>query len=233
MPRTVPLPVGMVAVVGLLLCAGCTDDAAESSPEDLAPRLSAARGVLDAAESLQFRLATEALPDGTEGLIEADGVGNHAPAFDGTVTVVAAGLGQVDAELVSVRGEVVAKIGFVREFTPIDPADYGAPDPAAMVSADGGVSSWLTATTALQAGDESRDGELILTTVSGTLPGTVVQSLIPSADEAADFDARYRLTDDDVLRDAQITGPFYAGVDDVTYDLAVSASDDPVEISLP
>jgi len=231
-PRLVRVA-GALTGANLLLLAACSDDAATSAPEDLAPRLAAARDLLDGADSLRLRLVTPALPDGTEGLIEADGVGTHAPAFEGTVTVVSTGLGLVDAELVSVEGDVVARIGFVPEFNPIDPADYGAPDPALLVSADGGVSSWLTATEDLVAGSESRDGDEVLTSVSGTLPGDVVQPLIPSADETAAFDVDYRLTDDDVLRDAQISGPFYTGADDVTYDLSVTASDEPVDITLP
>lgn len=235
-PASSRLRPALAAVVALLvlLVVSCTgDESASSTPADLGARLEKARSALDDAASLQIRLATDGLPDGTEGLIEAEGVGNHDPAFDGTVTVVAAGVGQVDAELVSVQGDVKAKIGFVPAFTPIDPDDYGAPDPAALLSADTGVSSWLTATEDLTAGEESRDGDDILATISGTLPGSVVQGLIPTADDAADFAVDFRVTDDDVLRDATITGPFYPSGDDVTYDLDVTASDETVDISLP
>ncbi len=233
-----PLPrLARAGAVGacLLLLAACSGDdgGGGDTGDDLGQRLETARAGLDDAESLQIRLATDALPDGTQGLVEADGVGNHEPAFEGTVTVVARGFGQVDAELVSVGGEVVAKIGFVPDFTPIDPGDYGAPDPAQLVAAEGGVSSWLTASEDLEEGEQSRDGEDVLTTVGGTLPGEVVRELIPSADAAADFTVAYRLTDEDVLRDATIEGPFYAGGDDVTYSLDVAPSDEPVEITLP
>jgi len=223
--------------LALLACvplAACSDgESGGDTAAELAGRLEAAREVLDGAESLQLRLATEALPDGTQGLVEADGVGNHEPAFEGTVTVAAGGLGQVDAELVSVDGDVEAKVGFVPRFTPIDPDDFGAPDPAELVDSDGGVSSWLTATEDLAEGEQSRDGEDVLTTVSGSLPGAEVQRLIPSADDSADFAVAYRLTDDDVLRDATIEGPFYVGTADVSYTLDVAASDEPVEITLP
>lgn len=224
----------LACVVGALVLAGCTgDDESESAGGDPTQRLKTARQALDDAPSLQIRLATDQLPDDTQGLIEADGVGNHDPAFEGTVRVNASGLGQVDADLVSVDGEVVAKIGFVPDFVPIDPAKYGAPDPAALVASTGGVSSWLTATEDPTAGEQSRDGEDVLTTIDGSLPGEVVESLIPSADAAADFDVTYRLDGDDALRGASITGPFYPGGDDVTYDLEVTASDEPVDIALP
>ncbi len=234
--RSLPLRAAPVAaaVLALTVVAGCTGgDDDGPTDADPAARLAVARTVLDEAASLQIRLVTEQLPDGTLGLVEADGVGNHDPAFEGTVTVVAGGMGQVDADLVSVEGEVVAKIGFIPDFTPVDPADFGAPDPAELVAAEDGVSSWLTETVDPVAGEQSRDGEEVLTTVDGTLPGAVVQALIPSADDAADFDVSYRLTEADELRDAAITGPFYPGGDDVTYDLEVTASDDPVDIVLP
>ena len=73
----------------------------------------------------------------------------------------------------------------------------------------------------------------MLTAVSGTLPGSVVDALIPSADEDATFDVEFRLTDDDELRDATITGPFYPDADDVTYDLTVEPSDESVDITAP
>ncbi|MDQ3664672.1 MAG: hypothetical protein M3353_08460, partial [Actinomycetota bacterium] len=82
-------------------------------------------------------------------------------------------------------------------------------------------------------GEQSRDGEDVLTTIDGSLPGEVVESLIPSADPAAGFDVTYRLDGDDDLRGASITGPFYPGGGDVTYDLEVTASDEPVDIALP
>lgn len=224
----------LACVVGALVLAGCTgDDGSESAGGDPTQRLETARQRLDDAASLQIRLATDQLPDDTQGLIEADGVGNHDPAFEGTVRVFASGLGQVDADLVSADGKVVAKIGFVPDFVPIDPVRYGAPDPAALVSSTGGVSSWLTATGDPTAGEQSRDGEDVLTTIDGSLPGEVVESLIPSADPAADFDVTYRLDGDDDLRGTSITGPFYPGGDDVTYDLEVTASDEPVDIALP
>ena len=43
----------------------------------------------------------------------------------------------------------------------------------------------------------------------------------------------YRLTEDNELRDASISGPFYPGVADVTYDISVTTSSEPVSITLP
>jgi lipoprotein LprG len=216
---------------GLVACTG--DDGGDGSGDDLGTRMEAARTALDDATSLDLRLVTEELPDGVEGLLAAEGSGNHDPAFEGTVTIASGAFGDIDAEVVAVDGDVFAQLPFTPGYAPIDPADYGAPDPAALLAADSGVSQWLTSTEGLADEGESRDGEDVLTSVSGTLPGDVVDGLIPSADEAADFAVEFRLTDADELRDATITGPFYPGGDDVTYDLSVEPSDEDVEISPP
>jgi lipoprotein LprG len=149
------------------------------------------------------------------------------------VTIASGALGDIDAEVVAVDGDVYAQLPFTPGYAPIDPAEYGAPDPAELLAADTGVSQWLTSTEDLTDEGESRDGEDVLTSVSGSLPGDVVAGLIPSADEEADFAVEFRLTDADELRDATITGPFYPGGDDVTYDLSVEPSDEDVEISPP
>jgi len=90
-------PLARAGAVGacLLLLAACSGDdgGGGDTAGDLEQRLEIARAALDDAESLQIRLATDSLPDDTQGLVEADGVGNHEPAFDGTVTVVARGFG--------------------------------------------------------------------------------------------------------------------------------------------
>jgi len=222
------------AVLATSSLAACTgDDGGSTEGDDLDARMESARSVLDEAESIDLRLTTDALPDGVQGLLDADGVGNHDPAFEGTVSVVAGGLGSIDADVIAVDGDVYAELPFTGGFAPIDPAQYGAPDPAALLAADGGVSGWLTEADDLASEGESRDGEDVLTAVSGTLPGDVVAALIPSADESADFAVEFRLTDDDVLRDATITGPFYPEGGDVTYDLTVDASDEAVDISAP
>jgi lipoprotein LprG len=216
---------------GLVACTG--DGGGDGTGDDLGTRMEAARTALDDATSLDLRLVTEELPDGVEGLLVAEGSGNHDPAFEGTVTIASGAFGDIDAEVVAVDGDVFAQLPFTPGYAPIDPADYGAPDPAALLAADTGVSQWLTSTEDLADEGESRDGEDVLTSVSGILPGDVVDGLIPSADEAADFAVEFRLTDADELRDATITGPFYPGGDDVTYDLSVEPSDEDVEISPP
>jgi lipoprotein LprG len=218
-------------LAALTLLAGCSDDSSEATPEELEERLAAAKTRLDDAASVEFGLAADELPDGVTGLLEADGVGNHDPAFEGEVSVSA--MGGVSADVIAVGDDVYAKVSFSPVFTPVDPADLGAPNPAVLFDTESGVTTFLTSTDGLEAGDQSRDGELVLTTVTGSLPGDIVQRLIPTADESAEFDVEYRLTDDDALHDAVMTGPFYGDAGDVTYTMSLTASDEPVEITEP
>ncbi len=214
-----------------LLMTACTGDDSDSAPAD--ERLDAAATALAEATSLEISLSTKALPSGVTGLLSATGVGDHSPAFSGDVQVVAGGA-TIGAEVIAVDGKVWAKTGFSPVWAPLDPQTFGAPDPAALVGADvdSGLAGLLGATEDVKLGNRSRDGDEVLTQITGTLPGEEVAALIPTADKNSDFAITYRLTDDDELHDAKVKGPFY-GDDDVTYTLTIEPSDDAVSIEAP
>ncbi|GAA3548346.1 hypothetical protein AFL01nite_23820 [Aeromicrobium flavum] len=214
-----------------LLLTACTGDDGESG--DATKRLDAAAEALAAAKSLDISIATKALPDGTRGLLSAKGVGDQSPAFDGDVKIVAGGA-TIGAEVIAVGGKVYAKTGFSPIWSLLDPASLGAPDPADLVGtdADSGLAGLLRATADVETGDKSRDGETVLTEIEGDIPGERIATLIPTADQAEDFDVTYRLTDDDELHDAKITGPFY-GTEDVTYTVTLQPRDEPADITAP
>lgn len=217
------------------LLAGCQGGGSDDEPVDTAAlqeRLSAARTLLDEAETVNISLATSSLPDGVTGLLSATGQGNHSPAFEGEVKVVTGG-STLTADVVSAEGTLKAKTSFSPVYLEIDPASLKAPDPAALLDAETGITQILDQTEGLKGGDESRDGEDVLTTITGTLPGSLVRTIIPSADSAATFEARYRLTDDNELRDATLKGPFYPEGGDVTYTVELTTSDEPVDIQVP
>jgi len=223
-----------LAVVLLIFASGCTDDegGAEEDATSVADRLAAARATLDEAASIDFSLVTDELPSGVRGLLSAEGTGTSAPAFEGDVTVSVGT--SLEAEVICVDDVVYADSPFLPGgFTEIDPATLGAPNPADLFDTETGVSNLLTSTEGAEAGEESRDGEDVLTTVNGTLPGELIAALIPTADEAGDFTVTYRLTDEDEPRDARISGPFYGDAGDVTYDLGVDPSDESVDITAP
>jgi lipoprotein LprG len=195
----------------LTACSG--PDAPETSPT---ATLAAAKRNLDATSGVRIGLSTPDLPSGVSGLLSATGIGTHPPAFSGQIKVSATGV-TADAAVVAVRGVVYAKLPFSASFTPIDPAQYGAPDPADLMRTDGGLSSLLTAATDVERGKDVRQGEQVVSTVTASVPGTDVAAVLPSAERSATFDATFTVDDADRLTEAVLTGPFYPEADDVTY----------------
>ena len=222
-----------LATALMLTSAGCSSsDKPKAEDKTLAPRLAKAKATLDSAETLTVALATKSLPTGVTGLLSATGEGNHSPAFKGKVKVIT-GSASLGADVVAVGGTVYAKTSFAPIFVEIDPASLKAPDPATLIATSGGISDLLVNSTKLTDGGKTRDGSTVLASIKGQLPGTIVKSLVPSADQTKTFTVTYRLTDDDQLRDATINGPFYPDSGNITYTIKVSTSDTPVTITKP
>lgn len=235
MLRRIACALVLLPVLALFL-AGCGANEDQKSPAKkrniLLERLTEARATIDSAETVTITLTAKDLPDGTSGLQSASGSGNKTPAFTGTVKYIT-GSSTISAEIIAVGAEVVAKPSFSPVFIAIDPGSMKAPNPASFFEKDTGVSQILVQTKGLTDAGRSRDGKDVLTAIDGTLPGAVVRAVIPSADTASSFAVTYRLTDDNDLRDATITGPFYPNIGDVTYTLQVSTSNTPVAIAIP
>jgi lipoprotein LprG len=209
----------LLLVCGAMLvsCSG-GDHKKSESPTKV---LEKAKGNLDTTSGVRIKLSTKKLPTGVSGLLEADGIGTHAPAFDGTIKVSLGGV-VADAAVISTGGNVYAKLPFTTRFAKIDPSRYGAPDPSDLMNDDGGLSSLLTSTKDVEQGKQVREGKSVLTTYTGTVPGKAVAAVIPSADASADFQATYTIDDQDRLAKAVLTGPFYPKSGDVTYTILFS-----------
>lgn len=222
--------VAVLLVPTLLAMTSCSG----SDTPDVAPqeRLTAAKTVLDETSGLTLSIEADELPPGVTGLVAGEGVATHGPAFEGTLQVSGSGV-SADVEVVAVDGEVLAKLPFRQDFVAIDPADYGAPDPADLMATEGGLSSLLTAAQEVKEGDRTRDGDTVLTTYVGTVPGDAVGALLPSADPAADFDAEFSIDDEDRLTRVELTGPFYPDAVDVTYVVGLSDYGTEKEIVAP
>lgn len=219
MPTTFRTTALAVATAALLLtgCSGDESVASEKSPEDV---MELAKTTLDGTSGVSITLGTADLPAGVSGIKHADGVGTNAPAFQGTITVPLAG-NDFEVPIVAVDGTVYAQIPLTRGWSDVDPAEYGAPDPAQLMSTDAGFSSLLPATEELEEGESVRGGENndeVLTEFTGTVPGDVVSNVIPSA--SGDFDAAYTINADGELREAVLTGAFYPDTESMTYTLA-------------
>jgi lipoprotein LprG len=230
--RTLRWLVVTTLLAGVLSLAACSgDDGADDAAPSLRPLLVSAKQQLDQTPGVRFVLSTDSLPEGLVGLLEAKGVGTHAPAFQGDIKVAQGGF-SVNAEVVAVDAEVYAKISFSPVFIRIDPAEYGAPDPAALMDRETGVSALLTAATALKDAGERRDGAEVLRSVDATIPGESVAAIFPSA-SMSPFRATFELTSGNQLRHAEIRGPFYGGRAPVTYTIDLDSYGERVEISPP
>lgn len=217
-PGSLRVAVLLLAVLTTLGCSGGADaeqDQQEPTPEEVVAR---AKQLLDDTAGLRLSLATDDLPEGVQGLEAATGVATHAPAFDGTITIIFAG-SKVDVPVVAVDGTVFAQIPLTVGWSDVDPAEYGAPDPAALMKPDEGFSGLLAATTGLAEGESVRggtDNDEILTEYTGTVPGSVMETVIPSS-SGESFDVAYSITDDGELREARLTGVFYPQSASMTY----------------
>jgi lipoprotein LprG len=230
--RAALLPLALVLAVLLAGCTGGGDDGGSTDTAAVQKRLDAAKRTIDDAETVDVSLTTSSVPDGVSGLLSATGKGNHSPAFEGDVKVSSGGA-TLTAKVIAVDGTVYANTGITPGYLTIDPASLKAPDPAGLLDPDSGLTSILASTEDLKTGDQSRDGRDVLTSVTGTLPGSVVADIIPSASRQGTFTVTYRLTDEDELRDAKMTGPFYGEGSKVTYTVKLATSDEPVTITAP
>jgi lipoprotein LprG len=229
-----PLLLGL-AVAGL---SSCNDDSKGGGGKDGASPdevLAAAKKSLDDTSGVEISLSTKDLPGGVTGITSASGTGVHPSAFQGTFKLSVNGL-PADAEVIAVDGKTYAKNSLLLpDWTEIDPADYGAPDPAKLMDPDGGFSGLLASATEVEAGDSVRGGEdnkEILTEYTGSIDSAAVAALVPTAEGSFSF--TYTISDDDELREAVLKGAFY-GEDkgDVTYTLTLDDYGTEKEITAP
>jgi lipoprotein LprG len=221
---------GCVLAAALVL-SGCTSDARENSdsPEEV---LAAAKTRLDETSGVRVGLSTEKLPPTVDGILEAEGVGTHDPAFEGDLKVASGGV-TADVPVIAAQGKVFAKLPFTTRYVEVDPAAYAAPDPAGLMEPEGGLSSLLTAAEDVEEGRQVRSGEDVLASYQGTVPGDAVASVIPSASPDQAFEATFTVDEEDRLREAVLTGPFYPEADDVTYTITFEEYDTSADITLP
>lgn len=217
--RAAGVPLALTLSIALSACSGGGEKKVteEKSPEEV---LAAAATTLNETSGVNLTLSTDDLPDGVSGIVEADGVATNAPAaFEGDITVIFAGQ-SVEVPVIAVDKVVYAVLPFTDgSYQDIDPGEYGAPDPAALISAETGFSSLLGVTSDLKEGESVRggaDNTEVLTTFTGTVPGDAMEKVIPSS-SGDSFDAEYLVSDDGELRQAVLTGVFYPDSAEMTY----------------
>ncbi|WP_310963794.1 LppX_LprAFG lipoprotein [Nocardioides terrisoli] len=227
------LGAALAALLGTTLLTGCggtsSPDKPAASPHQA---LAAAKARFDRATSVHLTLSTKSTPKGGNGVLSADGVLTHAPAFKGEVEVYLNGI-QAKVPVVSVGGKLYAKLPLTTHYAVIDPTEYGAPDPATFMDPHTGVSTLLTELQHVKAAGQERSGRDILTTYTGTLPGSRVKPIIPSADPSSSYATRVGIDQQGRIATVQVTGRFFAGRGAVTYDLTLDGYGAHVTIAAP
>jgi lipoprotein LprG len=224
-PRALPC---LVAAAALTLTA-CSGGGEDRDPQEV---LAEAKTTLDETSGVRITLETEKLPPSVDGIVSATGLGTHDPAFEGDLTVATGGI-TADVPVVAAQGRVFAKLPFTTEYVEVDPAAYGAPDPAGLMEPEGGLSSLLSEVDSVEEGKQVRSGEDVLSTYRGTVPGDAVASIVPTASPDGTFDATFTVDGDNRLREAELTGPFYPQADDVTYRITFEEYDTTADITVP
>lgn len=219
----------VLALVGLTGCGGSSHKKASPDPH---VALAKAKTLFDQSPSVHLALETSARPRSGNAVLSADGIGTHQPAFKGEVRVVISGL-TANVPVVSVGGKVHAKLPLTLGYNVIDPAEYDAPDPADFMSPTRGISSLLTQLDKPRRTGQARAGSKIVTTYAGTLAGTRVKTIIPSATASATYRTTVNLDSAGRVSSVRITGPFFSGAGDVTYDLALDRYGQKATITAP
>lgn len=231
--KAVAFPLLVPGLALLLLLAGCSSGGgatkAQPSPHEV---LMTAKRHLDEARSVHLTLSTSATPTKGNAVLGADGVLTHQPAFKGTVKVLLSGF-TADVPVVSVAGKVHAKLPLTPRYSVIDPREYGAPDPAAFADPHQGISGLLLELRHPRETGRQRDGSLIVTTYAGPVPGALVKRIIPSADANADYPTVVGIDPKGRVATISVTGHFFTGSRQATYELSFEAYDRPVRVEPP
>lgn len=224
------LAVAAVAALALAACSSGTSSGAKQVPP--AQRLATARQRLEQSPAVSLSVESSGLPGKAVGVSGGRGTGLfNPPSFKGTLNATVSGVtGTV--EVIAVDKDVYMKF-FTPGYVKIDPKTYGAPNPAQLFSTQTGITSLIGRTAHLAAGGSVRDGADVLSTITGTLPGTAVADLLVIGDRTGTFSVTYGLSDPGGdLRSVVLKGPFYAGSTS-TYTLRVQRLAQPVAITRP
>jgi lipoprotein LprG len=224
--------IGTVAVLAFgASVAGCGGSAAKAGGDPLTV-MRTAKAAFDSASSVHLTMKTDTVPRSGNAVLGADGTLTHQPAFEGQVKVLFSGF-TTSIPVVSVGGKVYAKIPLTPKFAAINPGDYGAPDPADFADPAKGISGLLLRLDGLKQAGQTRDGNDVLTTYSGTLSGSLVAPIIPSANAGGRYATVVGIDGSGRIATLAVTGDFFSGAGAVTYDLTFDDYGKNVTITKP
>lgn len=210
-------PVVPLMVIGLFLdlLAGC---GSSLTPAAMHQRLIAAKKAIDHTPAINMTLRTTNLPSNAVGLLSATGTGTHQPAFQGNIKASDHGM-SMGLPLNSVGGKVQVKL--FGSLQTVNPHQYGAPDPAALMNPSTGLSTLLSSAKNLSGGNQTRQGKNLVTTIKGVIPGADMAKILPTATSNGSFNATFNLSSSNRLTSATLRGPFYPHAN-VTYSIQLS-----------
>src|SRR4051794_6609003 len=186
---------------------GGSDPAKPAKATSPAAALAKAKAKFDSSSSVHLKLSTDSKPSSGDAVLGADGTLTHQPAFEGKVTVLFSGF-NADVPIVSVDHKVYAKLPLTPKYATIDPSEYGAPDPADFADTDKGISGLLLEMKDVSEDGTERDGKQVLTKYSGTLDGSLVAPIIPSASDSSSYDTVIGIDQHDRIVTLEVTGEF-------------------------
>lgn len=219
----------LATFLALLATTACSGSA---PPVDTEALLAQAVQKLDGTSGVELKLTGQP-PAGINAMNSATGTATNTPAFQGEIGVLISSL-PVSVKVIAVDQKVYAILPFTTEYAPIDPSQYGAPDPAQFLNPDHGLPGWLGAVAdGTHTSKQVREGDQVLTEFSGTVSGTLVTDLLPTADSTETFDIRARVDSHGTLTAMFVTGPFYKGSDPMTYQIDITQYGVQKSISAP
>ncbi len=230
--RRLGVTLGVLVTLTLSLSACGGDDEPAKSGADPQAVMTEAKQHFDDASSVHFTMATDSEPTSGDAVLGANGTLTHQPAFEGEVKVLLSGF-NADVPIIAVDDKVYAKLPLSPAYATIDPGEYGAPDPSDFADPETGLSGLLLQMDDLEETGTVREGKQVLTTYTGTLSGDLVSPIIPSADEDSTYEAVIGIDSDGRIATLKVTGDFFSGSGDVTYNLVFDDYDKNVTISAP
>ncbi len=224
-----------VPAAGLAACTRSASSAqGPSGPTvpDAATQLKNAKQVLDAASAVHFTLSSDSTPKGTTALVAGEGDVARPDRFSGTLDVLVAGQ-KVRVKIVSVTGTVYAQL-FSATWSKVQPSQFGLNDPGTFMAPQGGLADLLSTATNARATGEKRRGAEVLRLVSADIPGETVARVLTTKDPARAVPAVFGIDSaTGQLREATMTGPFFATATNNTYTVVLERYGQPVDIRAP
>ena len=220
------------AVLGMSACSSGDPAKPEASEPTPAQRLAAAKQKADGASSVHLLITSRDVPADAEGILGADGVGTHRPAFKGILDARIKGV-SAKVDTVAIGPDLWLKLPFTPRHVKTNPATWGVPSPAQLLSSDKGLTALITHTHSPSDAGSKREGQEVLRSITGTIPGKEVAQILNTGDVNGTYQVSYGLTDPDgLLRKATITGPFFPGATS-TYDVVFDKYGESVDIKAP